>query len=110
MEELINVKEVSKLISGTLKRSGFELETSGENLKTLNEFRIYLTKKLSKLLDDDYNGVINLLYRIDINEEELSKLFSSSSKDFIPAALADLIINRQIEKIKWRLKIKNGEI
>ncbi len=110
MEELINIKEVSKLISGTLKRSGFELEISGENLKTLNEFRIYLTKKLSKMLDDDYNGVINLLYRIDINEEELSKLFSSSSKDFIPAALADLIINRQIEKIKWRLKIKNGEI
>ncbi len=110
MEEPINVKEVSKLTYGILKSNGFEIETTGENLKTLAEFRIYLTKRLSKMLDDDYNGVINLLYRIDVDEEELHKLFSSSNKDFIPAALADLIINRQIEKIKWRLKIENGEI
>ncbi|MHB8578676.1 MAG: hypothetical protein ACYDA4_02305 [Ignavibacteriaceae bacterium] len=110
MEELINVKEVSKLISGTLNSNGFELDITRENLKTINEFRIYLTKKLSQMLDDDYNGVINLLYRIDVDEEELHKLFSSSNKDFIPEALADLIINRQIDKIKWRMKIKNGEI
>ncbi|HUX92442.1 MAG TPA: hypothetical protein VMV36_01455 [Ignavibacteriaceae bacterium] len=110
MEEPINVKEVSKLTYGILKSNGFEIETTSENLKTLTEFRIYLTKKLSKMLDDDYNGVINLLYRIDVDEEELHKLFSSSNKDFIPPALADLIIDRQIEKIKWRLKIENGEI
>lgn len=110
MEEPISVKEISKLISASLKNKEFELDITSKNLKTLNEFRAYLTSKLTKMLDEDYNGVINLLYRIDVNEEKLNELFSSSNKDFIPASLADLIINRQIEKIKWRMKIKNGEI
>ena len=110
MEEPINVKEVTKLISTSLKNSEFDLDAAGKNLKTLNEFKAYLTKKLTKMLDEDYNGVVNLLYRIDVNEEKVNELFSSSNKDFIPAALADLIIDRQIEKIKWRMKIKKGEI
>ncbi len=110
MEEPINVKEVTKLISTSLKNSEFDLDSAAKNLKTLNEFKAYLTKKLTKMLDEDYSSLVNLLYRIDVDEEKVNELFSSSNKDFIPAALADLIIDRQIEKIKWRMKIKKGEI
>lgn len=109
-EETKEVFEISKLISGTMKRSGFDIEPGDENIKTLNDFKKYLTKKLSDMMDNDYNGVINLLYRIDVGEEELQELFSPQNKEYIPSALADLIINRQIQKIKWRIKMKKGEI
>ncbi len=108
-EEPTNVFAVSNLISSTMRQSGYDIELNNENIKTLNDFKIYLTKKLSDMMDRDYDGVINLLYRIDVGEEELHELFSPQNKEYIPSALADLIINRQIQKIRWRMKIKNGE-
>ena len=62
------------------------------------------------MLEKDFNGLINLLYRIDIDENDLQELFSSQNKEFIPSALADLIIKRQIQKINFRMKIKKDSI
>ena len=80
------------------------------DFKTLEEFKAYLTDRLTFLLDNKYDNLINILYRIDVPEDKLSKLFAEQNRDFIPAALADLIIERSLQKVRIRQKYKNGEL
>jgi len=54
--------------------------------------------------------LVNILYKIDINEKKLSQLFSGKNRDSIPATLADLIIERQLQKIKLRKLYKEGKL
>ena len=77
---------------------------------SLEEFRKYLIEKLKHLLDEKFDMLVNILYRIDVSEEKLSMLFSEKNKDSIPPALADLIIERQLQKISMRKSYKDGNI
>lgn len=77
---------------------------------SLEEFRKYLTEKLRLLLDEKFDLLVNILYRIDINEKKLGKLFSGQNREFIPSALADLIIERQLQKIKLRKLYREGKL
>jgi hypothetical protein len=65
---------------------------------------------MKEMLDKNYNLLINTLYRIDISERKLSELFSSKNKESIPEKLADLIIERQIEKIEFRRQYREGKL
>ena len=78
--------------------------------ESLEEFRKYLTEKLKLLLDEKFDQLVNILYRIDINEKKLSELFSGQNRDFIPASLADLIIERQLQKIRLRKSYREGKL
>ena len=77
---------------------------------TLEQFKIYLTYRLAFLLDNKYDILINILYRIDVPEDKLNKIFSERNRDYIPKALANLIIERSLQKVRFRQKYKNGEL
>jgi len=78
--------------------------------ESLDEFKKYLTDKLKILLDEKFDLLVNILYRIDINEKKLSALFSAENRDFIPGELAELIVERQLQKIKLRKLYKEGKL
>lgn len=80
------------------------------DFERLAEFRKYLTEKMKDLLDKNYNLLINALYRIDISEKQLAALFSNKNKESIPEKLADLIIERQIQKIEFRRRYREGNL
>jgi len=105
-----DIAEVSLVVSNDFKITESESLIPQGDSSTMEEFRVYLTKKLAYLLDNYYNTLINILYRIDVNEEKLTELFAGKNKEFIPAALADLIIQRSLQKVKFRQKYKNGKL
>ena len=105
-----NTAEVSLIVSNDFKISESESLIPQGDSSTMEEFKVYLTKKLAYLLDNNYNTLINILYRIDVNEEKLSELFAGKNKEFLPSALADLIIERSIQKVEFRQKYKNGKL
>jgi len=80
------------------------------DIASLEEFRIYLTERIKILLDEKFDTLVNILYRIDISEKKLSQLFSGKNRDSIPASLAYLIIERQLQKIRLRKMYKEGEL
>jgi hypothetical protein len=80
------------------------------DIASLEEFRKYLTERIKILLDEKFDTLVNILYRIDISEKKLSQLFSGKNRDSIPASLADLIIERQLQKIRLRKMYKEGEL
>jgi len=109
-KDKISIGEVSKNISKDFTVGDSESLIPAVNFKTLKEFQAYLSEKLLYLLDNKYDKLVNALYRIDLNEEKLSELFSGKNREYIPNALAKLIIERTIQKIEFRQKYKEGRL
>ena len=74
----------------------FHLETTESN------FISSLTEKINYLIVHDFNKLIYILYRADINEEKLNKLLAENKKENAGKIIAALFIQRQLEKIKSR--------
>jgi hypothetical protein len=102
--------DLTIFVSKNFEISNLDSLIPAGDFKTLEEFKAYLTNRLTFLLDNKYDALINILYRIDVPEDKLSKLFAEQNRDFIPAALADLIIERSLQKVRLRQKYKKGEI
>ena len=41
------------------------------DLNSLEEFKIYLTEKISELMVRNFDGLLKILYQIDINENKI---------------------------------------
>ncbi|MCW8814143.1 MAG: hypothetical protein OQJ93_10680 [Ignavibacteriaceae bacterium] len=109
-EERKQVNEIVRFVEKDFLISDDKSLIPSTDSTSLEEFRKYLTDKLRLLLDEKFDMLVNILYRIDINEKKLSELFSGQNRDFIPASLADLIIERQLQKIKLRKLYKEGKL
>lgn len=111
-EELNNeeIHSLQKFVSKDFVKNDYSSLIPNNDFERLEEFKKYLTEKMRDLLDKNYNLLINTLYRIDISEKKLSELFSSRNKELIPEKLADLIIERQIEKINFRKRYREGKL
>ena len=66
----------------------------------------FLTKKINFLIVNDFNKLIYILYRADINEQKLNKLLAENKKQDAGKIIAALFIQRQLEKIKSILDSK----
>ena len=104
------VQNLTKIIE-----KDFTLQNSGSlvpaiDLTSLEEFKKYLVEKVSFLLDNNYDFLVNTLYRIDVSESKLREVFSGKDRQNIPEVLADLIIERQLQKIRFRQKYKEGKL
>lgn len=106
----MEVQEVSAYISDSFNSSGLDLPLSPRDMEDLDQLKIYLTEKLRDMLDNNYSLLVNTLYRIDVGEEKLNELFGSKNRTYIPSALADLIIERQLQKLHFRKKYKEGRL
>ncbi len=102
--------DLSLVVSKNFEVSESDSLIPAGDFKTLGEFKTYLTNRLAFLLDNKYDTLINILYRIDVSEEKLSELFADQNRDYIPAALANLISERSLQKVRFRQKYKNGKI
>jgi hypothetical protein len=102
--------EITEISNGITKIFSLQGNTSiidSRNHRTLEEFKKYLTEKISYLMENDFERLINILYRIDIDEEKLQQIFAD--KNNTPGELCDLIIKRQLQKIQFRKQFKKGE-
>ena len=108
--EKAEVHEVSENISSIFNRFGLNLPLSPSDVENLSQLKIFLTEKLKDLLDNNFSLLVNTLYRIDVNEDKLNELFGSKNRVNIPESLADLIIERQLQKIHFRKKYKEGNL
>jgi hypothetical protein len=101
---------IQKFVTKDFIKNEYSSLIPNNDFERLEEFRKYLTEKMKDLLDKNYNLLINTLYRIDISEKKLAELFSLKNKESIPQKLADLIIERQIEKINFRKRYREGDL
>ena len=67
-----------------------------------NNFVTFLTDKINFLIVNDFNKLIYILYRADIEEQKLNRLLVENKKEDAGKIIAALFIQRQLEKIKSR--------
>jgi hypothetical protein len=79
----------------------FSINAEEENMIQL------LEEKINFLILHNFDKLIYLLYRADINEIKLHKLLAENKKENAGKIIAALFIQRQIEKIKSREANKN---
>jgi hypothetical protein len=61
-----------------------------------------LAEKINTLINDDFDRLIQLLYRIDVSEEKLKKLLRENAGSDAGLLIARLILERQWQKIETR--------
>ena len=72
------------------------------------ELRSALAVKLNDLIQNDFHQLVFILYRIDVNESKLRRLLQDSPGEYAGRILADLIMERQSQKILTRAQYKQA--
>ena len=57
---------------------------------------------INELLTNDFEKLVYILYRFDVSEEKLKKLLQQKPETDAAQIIADLLIERQLQKIKTR--------
>lgn len=102
-----------EIYSSLIKKLIKDLSISNELLPSrtdLKFIREYLIEKVRELMSRDFDRFLNNLYRIDVNESKVHEILYSKDKTSIPEKLADLIIERQLLRIKTQMMYKKGEL
>ncbi len=73
--------------------------------KELN--REWLASIINDLLNNNFQRLISILYRIDVNETKLRTLLAEHQDINAGTIIADLLIERQLQKIKTRSSFKS---
>lgn len=91
-------------------QQNFNLEISDADKENFIRFRELLIDKLSFLLDYDFEKLLWILYRIDVDEKSVTTTLTANPDKPASEILADLIIERQMKKAETRIKYRKGEI
>ena len=86
-------------------RNDFGLEsTELVHCDVIQELKSQLSKIISYLIDNDFQRLLNAMYRIDINEEKFKKALATNPPTAVSEAIAQLIIEREMQKVQLRKK------
>ncbi len=73
------------------------------------ELKEKLTAFINDLINHDFEKLVFYLYRIDVNESKMKQLLIQREGENAAGLIADLIIERQTEKIKSRKETKSNK-
>ena len=66
--------------------------------------------RVGRLMDTDSGLLFSYLYRLDVSEKSLNSVINSKSEDPLPLRIAQLILERQKERIKTKKEIETGDV
>ncbi|MFT3748671.1 MAG: hypothetical protein QM768_10155 [Agriterribacter sp.] len=67
---------------------------------TKEKLKYIIAERVNDLIQHDFAQLTQLLYRIDINEARLKKLLNETGGKDAAEIIAELIIERQVEKLE----------
>jgi hypothetical protein len=69
---------------------------------SFEELKENLSQHINHLIDTNFQKLVAILYRVDVSEFKLKKLLDENTGEDSCSVIADLIIERQLQKIKSR--------
>jgi len=81
--------------------------TNSTEITSKETVRNKLISLINELINKDFHALLQLLYRIDVSEKKIRSYLEKNQEDSA-AVLADLIIERQLEKIESRKKFRGN--
>lgn len=68
-----------------------------------------LSSHINHLIQSDFQKLISVLYRVDVDEKKLKQLLEDNSERDAGTIIAELIVERQLQKIRSRQQYKPDE-
>ena len=96
------IRILSEVVSKDLQIDDSEALIEAEDLEA---FRKKLHQIIEYLINNDFNRLLNALYRIDVDEQKVKAVLSGPSTD-IAGLITDLIMERQMEKVRFRMNYR----
>ncbi len=66
----------------------------------------FLEIQIRNLLDRDFAGLLNALYRIDIPEKTVMEILENAAPDHISRKLAEVVLEREKQKVITRQRYR----
>ena len=100
--------EFPKTIFDSFEIDAQHLPAVNNEEEKFRAFRLVLIQRIEELIHHDFEKLKWVLYRIDVSEKKLNEALQNSEAD-AATVMADLIIQRQIEKAESRKKFGGNE-
>lgn len=84
-----------------------QMDAGFHNTLSAGELREKLIEFINHLIQKDFEKLVSILYRVDVNEKKLKTLLKASPGTDAAVLIADLILERELQKIKTRNTYKN---
>jgi hypothetical protein len=68
-----------------------------------------LSSHINFLIQSDFQKLVSILYRVDVNESKLKQLLKENQGFDAANIITDLIVERQLQKIRSRQEHRNDE-
>jgi len=94
---------LNELLSKDLQLDEEESLVRGDESIDLNTLHKKLSLLVAFLLENDMHRLLNAMYRLDVSEQKFHNAMLSESKQEAAIHIADLIIEREMQKVKSRL-------
>ena len=69
-----------------------------------------ISSHINFLIQSDFQKLVSILYRVDVSESKLRQLLKEKQGFDAANIITDLIIERQLQKIRSRQEYRNDEI
>jgi hypothetical protein len=88
-------------------RQSLELDLP-ENI-SFDLLKEHLSTHINYLIQSDFQKLVSILYRVDVNESKLKDLLKENQGFDAANIITDLIIERELQKITSRQEYRNDE-
>jgi hypothetical protein len=88
-------------------KESFEIDLPGDISDEM--LRQRLSSHINSLIESDFQKLVSILYRVDVDEQKLGSLLKENTSMNAGDIIADLIIERQLQKIRSRQQFRRDE-
>lgn len=102
------IKATAEQIIKDFDMFGLEIKFSGNAYNAYEELFDQIEPQIDKLIHNNPQKFMGILYRIDLSDEQLKKAVESNSTEPFSAIVSDLIIKRELQKVVIRNQYKKS--
>lgn len=86
---------------------GMMIPVSGLDRNTIREKLAIL---IAHMMQENFEKLCQAMYRLDVSEARFDRIMNEKPIGEIPYAVADLVIEREMQKVRTRMMHKRGEL
>lgn len=101
------IKDTANQIIKDFDMFGMEITFSGNAYNAYEELFEQIEPQIKKLIDSNQSKFMGILYRIDLNDEQISRAVRENFSEPFSEIITDLIIKRELQKVVIRDHYKN---
>ena len=103
------IKDTAEQIKKDFEIFSESITFSGNANTAYDELKSQIEPIISKLMNNNYERLLSVLYRIDVNEKSISEKIYHRYDEEPSSIITDLIIERELKKVLIRNYFKNNQ-